>query len=157
MTCIFWLAQVALAKTLSLPGMLLSWFQRPVFGKPHRCRCASLIVFLHSYSLGCQYEATLTAAMRSAGVRKDPAASLLASGRARGRLPWKTDQLFVEKGRRKLYVENGRVRRSPTCLLWGQQSTVCILHGAYAVMYCGRLGKVRWESQIMPATTGVEN
>lgn len=32
MTRIFWLAQVALAKTLSLPGILLSWFAeaRPV-------------------------------------------------------------------------------------------------------------------------------
>lgn len=42
-------------------------------------------------------------------VRKDPAASLLVSGRAGGRLLWKTDQLFVEKSRRKSYVENASI------------------------------------------------
>lgn len=75
MTCIFWLAQVALAKTLRLPEILLSWLQRPVSGKPHHCRCASFTVSFYSHFLGCQYEATLTSAMRPDGCQKCPSCS----------------------------------------------------------------------------------
>lgn len=153
------LAQVALAaKTLRLPEMLLSWLQRQVSGKPHRCRCASLTVSLYSHFLGCQYEATLTSAMRPNGCQKCPSCFPISVRTGQGKdCRGKTDQLFVEKSRGKSYVENGRVRRSPTCLLGGQQSTVCILHGVNTVPCCVPLGKVRWESQIMPALHRVEN
>lgn len=72
MTRIFWLAQVAQAKTLRLPEILLSWLQRPVSGKPHQCRCASLTVSLYSHFLGRQYEATITSAMRPNGCQRCP-------------------------------------------------------------------------------------
>lgn len=77
MTRIVWLAQVASAKTLRLPEIMLSGLQRQVFGKPHHCRCASVTASFYNHFLGYQYEPALTSAMRPDGCQRCPSYSLI--------------------------------------------------------------------------------
>lgn len=158
MTCIFWLAQVALAKTLRLPEILLCWLQRPVSGKPHQCRCASLTASLYSHFLGRQYEATITSAMRPNGCQKCPSCSPISVRTGQGETAGgrQTSCLWKRAVGNRTLIMAACVDRQPVCL-GGPQSTFCILHGAYTVLHCIPLGKVRWESQIMPALHKVEN